>query len=120
MIHYLYVGHFERDGGVMKLARQKAGSAPRPVVARALDMAIVERLLQEKGVEKTNIPADWRLGIDDAGFIVCGRETDSRDAIDFVRTLARETKCDIVYDGMLFVSPDELAFAGDDVGRSAY
>ena len=36
-----------------------------------------------------------------------------RDAIDFIRQLSRKTGCDVVYDGTLFVSPDELTFAGD-------
>ena len=119
MIHHLYVGHFERDQGVMKLVKRKSDGAPRPVVVRPLDMATVQELLAEKGVEGTNIPEDWWLGIEEEGFVVSERDTHSRDAIDFIRKLARKTGCDIVSDGMLFVSPDELTFAWDESDRRA-
>jgi hypothetical protein len=112
MIHHLYVGHFEKDRGVMKQEKGKSDGAPRAVVVRPLDMATVQELLAEKGVEGTNIPEDWWLGIEEEGFIVCERHTHSRDAIDFIRKLATKTGCDILYDGMLAVSPDELAFVG--------
>lgn len=111
MIHYLYVGHFERDKGVMKLERRQGDGLPRPAVMRPLDMVTVQELLKEKGVDKTNIPDDWWLGIED-GFIVYARDTHSHDAIDFIRKLASRTGCDIVYDGMLFVHPEELTFEG--------
>lgn len=114
MIHHLYIGHFERDRGVMKLERHKSDGAPRPVVVRPLDMAAVQELLAEKGVEGTNIPEDWWLGIEEEGFIVCDRHTHSRDAIDFIRQLATKTGCDILYDGMIAISPDELTFAWDE------
>jgi hypothetical protein len=117
MIHHLYVGHFERDRGVMKLEKRASDGAPRPVVARPLDLATVRELLEEKGVDERNIPEDWCLGIEAEGFVVCERDTHSRDAIDLIRQLARKTGCDIVYDGMLFVSPDELTFAWDDSER---
>jgi hypothetical protein len=119
VIHHLYVGHFERDRGAMKLEKRESDGAPRPVVVRPLDMAIVQKLLEEKGVATAIIPEDWRLGIEEEGFIVCERETPRRDAVDFIRKLARETGCDIVYDGMLFVSPDELTLAPDEPGRRA-
>ena len=108
MIHHWYVGHFERDGGVIKLEKRQSDGVPRPVVARPLDMATVHELLEEKGVQGTCIPEDWWLGIEVEGFIVCERDSHSRDAIDFIRKLANKTGCDIVYDGLLFVSPDEL------------
>ena len=117
MIHHLYVGHFERDGGAMKLAKRQTDGAPRPVVVCPLDMSTVHELLQEKGVNATNIPDDWWLGIEDEGFIVCERDTHSRDAIDFIRKLALKTGCEIAYDGLLFVSPDELTFAWDEIKR---
>src|SRR5262249_2813401 len=112
MIHHLYVGHFEKDWGVMKLEKRKSDGAPRAVVVRPLDMAIVQELLKEKGVEGTNIPENWWLGIEEEGIIVCEAYTRNSDAIDFIRKLATKTGCDILYDGMIAVSPDELAFVG--------
>jgi hypothetical protein len=116
MIHHWYVGHFESDQGVMKLEKRKSDTAPRPVVVRPLDMATIQELLEAKGVKGTKIPEDWWLGIEAEGFIVCERDTHSRDAIDFIRQLARRTGCNIVFDGVVFVSPDELTLAWDKVG----
>ena len=110
MIHHLYVGHFEKDRGVMKLEKRKSDGAPRAVVVRPLDMATVRELLAEKGVEGTNIPEAWRLGIEEEGIIVCDAYTRSPDAIDFLRKLATRTGCDVLYDGMIAFSPDDLRF----------
>ena len=110
MIHHLYVGHFEKDRGVMKLEKRESDGAPRAVVVRPLDMATVQELLTEKGVEGTNIPEDWRLGIEEEGIIVCEAYTRNQDAIDFIRKLATKTGCEVLYDGMIAVSPDELTF----------
>lgn len=119
MIHHLYVGHFEKDRGVMKLEKRKSDGAPRPVVVRPLDMATVQELLQKKCVEGPNIPDDWQLGIEEEGFVVCDAYTHNRDAIDFIRQLATKTGCDVLYDGMIAFSPDELVFAGEEAERRA-
>jgi hypothetical protein len=119
MIHHLYVGHFERDKGVMKLEKRKSDGAPRPVVARPLDMATVQELLAKKGVEGLIIPEDWRLGIEEEGFVVCDAYPHSRDAIDFIRQLATKTGCDVLYDGMIAFSPDELTFSEEESERRA-
>jgi hypothetical protein len=58
---------------------------------RPLDMTTVQELLEEKGMQVANIPEDWRLGIEDEGFIVCERHTHGHDAIDFIRELTRTT-----------------------------
>jgi hypothetical protein len=42
MIHYLCVGHFERDGDVIKLRKRQSDGAPRCVVVRPLDMRAVQ------------------------------------------------------------------------------
>ena len=117
MIHHLYVGHFERDRGVMRLEKRRSDGAPRPVVVRPLDMATVRELLEAKGVEGTNIPDDWQPGIEEEGFVVCDRHTHSRDAIDFIRQLAAKTGCDVLYDGMIAFSPDELTSTEDESER---
>ena len=51
--------------GRMKLEKRTADGAPRPVVVCPLDMATVQDLLEEKGVQGTNIPDDWWLGIEE-------------------------------------------------------
>jgi hypothetical protein len=110
MIHYLFVGHFDKDHGLMRLAKRQSDGAPRPVVIRPLDMSTIKELLNEKGVSGTDIPGDWSLGIEEEGFIICERHTHSRDAIEFIRELAARTGCDILRDGLIAVSPDELSF----------
>jgi hypothetical protein len=117
MIHHLYVGHFEKDKGVMKLEKRKSDGAPRPVVVRPLDSATVQELLEEKGVEGAGIPENWQLGIEEEGFVVCDAYTHSRDAIDFIRQLAAKTGCDVLYDGMIAFSPDELTSTEDESER---
>jgi hypothetical protein len=117
MIHYLYVGHFEKDRGVMKLRKRQSDDAPQPVLVRPLDMATVRELLEERGIAPANIPEDWRLWIDEEGFIVCDAYTRSQDAIDFLRQLSTKTGCDVLYDGMVAFAPDELTFAGDESER---
>jgi hypothetical protein len=117
MIHHLYVGYFAKDKGVMKLEKRHSDGAPRPVVVRPLDRATVQELLEEKGVVQANIPDHWHLGIDEEGFIVCDAYTRSDDAMDFLRRLAKKTGCDVLYDGMVAFSPDELTFAGDESER---
>lgn len=119
MIHHLYVGHFDKDRGVMKLEKRQSDGAPRPVVVRPLDMATVHELLEEKGVKETNIPEHWMLGIEEEGFVVCDAYTHSRDAIDFIHQLATITGCDVLYDGMIAFSPEELTFAWDESERRA-
>ncbi len=118
MIHHLYVGHFEKEGPVLKLAKRQADGPPRPVVTRPLDPATVRELLEQKGVEGTSVPPDWRLGIEEDGFIICDAYPQSRDAIDFIRRLAQKTGCDVLYDGTVAFSPDELAFAADQAQRA--
>jgi hypothetical protein len=110
MIHHLYVGHFEKDRGMMKLKKRESDGAPRAVVVRPLDLATVHELLQEKGMATTNIPEDWRLGIEEEGIIICEAYTRNQDAIDFICKLARKTGCEIFYAGMIAVSPEELTF----------
>ena len=119
MIHHFYVGHFEKDRGAMKLQKRSSDGAPRPVLVRSIDMAIVRKLLEEKGVNDDSIPEDWWLGFEEEGFIVCNAHTRSQDAIDFIGRLARKTGCDVLYDGMLAIAPDKLTIADDALARES-
>jgi hypothetical protein len=119
MMHHLYVGHCAKERGAMGLEKRQTDGAPRPVLTRPLDMATVRELLQQKGVDGTNIPENWRLGIEEEGFIVCDAYTCSHDAMDFLRQLATKTACDVLYDGMVAFSPAELTLARDESQRRA-
>jgi hypothetical protein len=108
MIHYLYVGHFAQADNAIRMEK-RADGAPHPVVVRPLDAAVLHDLLGEQG---GNVPADWPLWIDKDGFIVCHAYSDHSAALDFVRTLAKRTGCDVFLDRILLVPVDELETRG--------
>ena len=111
MIHYIYVGHFERDGNFIRLDR-RADIKPawyRPVVVAPLDPAVIAELLAEKGLTPATVPDDWGLSFEDEGFLACDRYTGSSDARDFVKRLALRTGCDVAdYSSLSLLSPDKL------------
>jgi hypothetical protein len=96
-IHYLFLGHFERDGDVIRFSRSPSDSAYRPVVRRPLDEEAVKAVLGESiGAEVNGLdfPADWIMWLDD-GYLVCDKYTRNRKAIDFAARLVERTGCDI-------------------------
>jgi hypothetical protein len=119
MIHHLYVGHFEKERGFMKLVKRQSDGAPRPAVVRPLDMATVQELLEKKGLDPTNIPDNWNLGIEEEGFIACEAYPRNDDVMEFLRQLATRTGCDVFYDGTVSFSPDELTVRGSQSERRA-
>ncbi len=110
MIHYVYVGHFARQGDFIAFQKEADGSL-RPVVTRPLSMEAMQNVLHQRGLTAASLPEEWGLWLDD-GFIVCDRFTHSRDAIEVVRRLATETGCDVAdYSSQSLMSPEELSFA---------
>jgi hypothetical protein len=111
MIHYVYLGHFDHEGGFVRFER-RGGTRPawyRPVVVRPLDPAVVAELLAEKGLTPSTVPDDWGLSFEEEGFLTCDRDTRSRDARGFVKRLASRTGCDVAdYSSLSFLSPDDL------------
>jgi glyoxylase-like metal-dependent hydrolase (beta-lactamase superfamily II) len=54
MIHYLYLGHFDHDGGFIRFEK-RGDTKPvwhRPVVVRPLDSSVIAELLDERGFVK--------------------------------------------------------------------
>jgi hypothetical protein len=110
MIHYVYVGHFARQGDFIAFQKQADGTL-RPVVTCPLSMETIQFVLQQNAHTAASIPEEWGLWLDD-GFIVCDRFTHSREAIEVIRRLAKETGCDVAdYSSQSFISPKELSFA---------
>jgi hypothetical protein len=96
-IHYLFLGHFEHDGEVVRFAKGPSDGVYRPVVCRPLDLGVVQAVLREvKGasVKELAFPEDWGIWLD-AGYLVCDKYTRNREAIDFIRRLVERTHCDI-------------------------
>lgn len=119
MIHYVYIGHFARQGGFIAFQKQPDGSL-RPVVTRPVSATAFQHLLHEKGHTATTLPQEWGMWLDD-GFVVCDLFTHSRDAIEVARRLATETRCDVAdYSSQSLMSPDDLAFAWERPVQSAH
>jgi hypothetical protein len=97
MLHYLFLGHFEHDGELVRFAKTASDPVYRPVIRLPIDTEAIQAALQEvKGAEVDDLafPDDWRVWLGD-GFLVCDRHTRNREAIDFVTRLVRRTSCDI-------------------------
>jgi hypothetical protein len=96
-IHYLFLGHFEHDGEVVRFAKSPSNPVYRPVVRRPLDLEAIKGVLREvKGAEVDDLafPDDWMMWLD-AGYLVCAKYTRNRAVIDFVSRLVERTRCDI-------------------------
>lgn len=96
-IHYLFLGHFEHDGGSVRFSKNPSDSVYRPVIRRPLELAAIESVLREvKGIETQDLafPDDWMIWLDD-GYLICDKYTRNREAIDFIARLVERTGCDI-------------------------
>lgn len=111
MIHYLYLGHFDREGNFIRFEKHTDTKPAwyRPVVVLPLDPTVMAELLAEKDLTPSTVPDDWGISFEEEGFLACDRYTRTRDARDFVERLALRTGCDIVdYSSLSFLSPDDL------------
>ena len=96
-IHYLFLGHFEHDGEVVRFSKSTSDPVYRPVVRSPLDREAIKAVLQEvtkAEVEELAFPEDWMIWLED-GYLVCDKYTRDRQAIDFVARLVERTRCDI-------------------------
>ena len=97
MIHYLFLGHFEHDGEVVRFAKGPSESAYRPVICHPVDQAAIKAVLKEvTGAEAEDpaFPEGWMIWLDD-GYLVCDKYTRNREAIAFVARLVERTHCEI-------------------------
>ena len=96
-IHYIFLGHFEHDGEVVRFTKGPSDAAYHPVVCRSLDAKALKAVLREvMGVEVEDLvfPDDWMMWLKD-GYLVGEKYTRNREAIDFVARLVERTCCDI-------------------------
>lgn len=119
MIHYLYIGHFEHEDGLVRFANTSVEPIFRPVVSRPVNLETVEQLLRDNGASSSAIPDDWQVWIED-GYLVCDRHTHSREAIEFIVQLAKRTSCEIWdYSALSEIKPEELTYAWGEHGAMA-
>ena len=71
-IHYLFLGHFEHDGEVVRFSKTTSASVYRPVVRHPIDTEAIKAVLQEvKGarVDDLAFPDDWMVWLSN-GYLV--------------------------------------------------
>lgn len=96
-IHYLFLGHFERDGEAVRFAKNPSDSTYRPVVRRPLESEAIQTVLREvkrSEVHELSLPDEWMIWAED-GYLVCDKYSRNPEAIDFVVRLVERTGCDI-------------------------
>jgi hypothetical protein len=96
-IHYLFLGHFEHDGVVVRFTKGPSDAAYHPVVCRPLDAEALKAALREvTGVEGDDLvfPDEWMMWLKD-GYLICEKYTRNREAIHFVARLVERTRCEI-------------------------
>lgn len=111
MIHYIFLGHFDRERDFIRFEKV-ADTKPawyRPVVVRPLDPAVLAELLAERGLTPSTVPGDWGVSFQEEGWLACNRDTRSGEARDFVKRLAMQTGCDLAdYSSLSLLSPSDL------------
>lgn len=96
-IHYLFLGHFERDGAAVRFAKNPSDSTYRPVVRRPLESEAIQTVFREvMGMEAHDLALsdEWMIWAED-GYLVCDKYSRNPQAIDFVARLVERTGCDI-------------------------
>jgi hypothetical protein len=96
-IHYLFLGHFEHDGALVRFSKRPDDPVYRPVIRRSLDTAVLRAVFLEttgRDVDEITFPDDWMVWMDD-GYLVCDKYTRNPEVIDFITRLAERTRCDL-------------------------
>src|SRR4051794_16109310 len=96
-IHYLFLGHFEHDGEVVRFSKRPGDSVYRPVTKRPLELEAIRAVFREvTGAETEDcaFPDGWMVWLED-GYLVCDKYTRNREVIDFIARLKERTRCDI-------------------------
>jgi hypothetical protein len=97
MIHYLYLGHFEHDGAVVRFAKRAGDDVFQPVVRRPIDPGAVTAVLRDvtaRTADHLTFPDTWSIWAD-KGYLICDKYTGEPAEIDFVARLVERTRCDI-------------------------
>ena len=97
LIHYLFLGHFEREGGMVRFSKNPGNRAYSPVVREPLGVEAISLVLRQltgaKG-DRHSIPDGWPIWLKN-GYLVCDKYTRDPDVVKFVTLFAERTGCDI-------------------------
>jgi hypothetical protein len=97
LIHYLFLGHFEHNGEMVRFSKSPSDAVYRPAIRKPVDTEAINTILKEvKGsdVDNLSVPEEWRIWLKD-GYLVCEKYTRNQEAIKFVSRLVERTCCDI-------------------------
>ena len=98
MVHYLYVGYFDKDDAGFGRPVRDAHGIAHLVAIRPLTRTVVDSLLRQttrNTIVVDSIPESWQLWVED-DHVVCNHYTLSRSALQFVLRLAQMTGCDLL------------------------
>jgi hypothetical protein len=113
LIHYLFLGHFERDGEVVRFEKRPNDRTYKPMVRGNIDMTEVRAVAQEVSGVTTgdaDLPPAWSIW-EECGYLICEKYTRNQEVIEFVTRLVKRTGCDI-YDvgaGSVITLPEWLS-----------
>jgi hypothetical protein len=92
-IHYLFIGHFDKDANGVRFIRSAPTEPYRRVVVRPIEPDDI-RVCVPESVEHptgpTGIPDEWSVWLED-GYVICDKYTRSEAEIEFVVRLVEQT-----------------------------
>ena len=97
MLHYLYVGHFDRDEHGVRFIRTGEDSVYRPAVARPLtDLGLSAFVRDATGERASLIPDDWSARFEQIrGYVICDLYLQNPEEIEFVSQLVEREGCSL-------------------------
>ncbi len=94
LIHYLFLGHFEHDGEVVRFSKSPSERVYKPVVRQPLNRSAINAILREVTGANLDFPTDWQIWLKD-GYLVCDKYTRNQGEIKFVTCMVKRTCCDL-------------------------
>ena len=97
MLHYLYVGHFDRDEHGVRFARSDEDPIYRPVVTRSLTALGLSAFVRDATGERASlIPDDWSAWLEQIrGYVICDFYLRNPEEIEFVSQLVEREGCSL-------------------------
>jgi hypothetical protein len=94
-IHYLLLGHFDRDDNVVRFAKRSEGAPFEPVLSNPIASATLRSILRAMlGGEGATLPPYWPIWEKD-GYLICEKYTRNSEMVDFATRVVNRTGCEI-------------------------
>lgn len=98
-IHYLFIGHFDRDRAGIRFSCPSPSDPYRPVVLRPIEPKEIRDAIREVAggtADPDALPDEWSVWFQN-GYLVCDKYTRNETEIEFVGKLVERTGC-AIYD----------------------